>query len=303
MSALLKIKGLSKSYRGCKALDNVNLCVEEGCVLGLLGPNGAGKTTLIRAATGITQCDSGEILFQGRPISAEDRMSIGYLPEERGLYPDMRVAEQLVYLSRLKGLGRAQAQSAVAEWLDRFGLSAKADSRVNELSKGMQQKVQFISAVAHKPRLLILDEPFSGFDPVNAEEVKTEIVRLNREGTTIVLSSHDMQSVEELCGYVALIDKSKLILQGGIGEVKERFSTSLFKVRTFAEFDSSQTLHFSIVSQNKKGECSELIVKKKDESMTDSELFCEVVKTIQPFAIERDMPSIKQIFLSMTQHG
>ncbi|MBR4788362.1 MAG: ATP-binding cassette domain-containing protein [Bacteroidales bacterium] len=221
--ALIECKEVSKSFGPKVALDHVSVDFHEGKVTGLLGPNGAGKTTLIRIINRITIPNGGEILFQGRPITQADVEKIGYMPEERGLYRKMKVGEQAMFLAQLKGMSRADALSALKDWFVRFGIQDWWNKKVEELSKGMAQKLQFITTVVHRPSLMILDEPFSGFDPVNADIVRKEILRLRDEGATIVLSTHDMGSVEELCNDIALINKSKLILSGDVQDIRRRY--------------------------------------------------------------------------------
>lgn len=208
------------------ALDHISLDIPEGRIFGLLGPNGAGKTTLIRIINRITIPNSGQVLFNGRPITQEDVMKIGYLPEERGLYRKMQVGDQAMYLARLKGMSYHDAQAALKEWFERFGIQDWWKRKVEELSKGMAQKVQFITTVVHKPSLMILDEPFSGFDPVNAEIIRGEILRLCREGASIILSTHNMESVEELCDSIALVNKSKLVVTGETDSVRRAYGNN-----------------------------------------------------------------------------
>lgn len=217
---MLQIDNISKSFGSYQALSGVTLHVRRGTVFGLLGPNGAGKTTLIRIINRIISADSGSVLFDGRPMADADVADIGYLPEERGLYKKMRVGEQAVYLARLKGLSRATAEQRLREWFGRLGIDGWWDRPVEELSKGMQQKVQFVTTVLHKPRLLIFDEPFSGFDPVNADLLKREILRLKGLGTTIIFSTHNMPSAEELCDDIALINNSRVVLSGALADIR-----------------------------------------------------------------------------------
>ncbi len=217
---MLQINNISKTFGQYKALDNINLHVRKGTVFGLLGPNGAGKTTLIRIINHIIAPDSGSMLFEGHPMSEKDVMQIGYLPEERGLYKKMRVGEQAVYLARLKGLDKACAEERLHQWFNRLEIDDWWNRRVEELSKGMQQKVQFVVTVLHRPPLLILDEPFSGFDPVNADLLKREIMHLKQEGTTIIFSTHNMPSAQELCDDIALINHSQVVLSGGLSGIQ-----------------------------------------------------------------------------------
>ncbi|MBQ1694261.1 MAG: ATP-binding cassette domain-containing protein [Bacteroidales bacterium] len=223
---LIDIRGVSKTFGPKVALDNVSLEIPEGKIFGLLGPNGAGKTTLIRIINRITIPTSGEVYFKDRPITQQDVEKIGYMPEERGLYRKMKVGDQAMYLARLKGMSESQAKEALKEWFIRFGIQDWWNKKVEELSKGMAQKLQFITTVVHKPALLILDEPFSGFDPVNADIVRKEILRLKDEGATIILSTHNMESVEELCDNIALINKSKLVITGELDEIRRKYGNN-----------------------------------------------------------------------------
>lgn len=217
---MLQISNISKSFGNHVALNDVSLSVRRGTVLGLLGPNGAGKTTLIRIINHIIQKDKGELYFDGRPMTDKDVAQIGYLPEERGLYKKMKVGDQAIYLARLRGLDRVTAETRLREWFERLDIVGWWDRKVEELSKGMQQKVQFVVTVLHEPRLLILDEPFSGFDPVNADMLKREIMRLKSQGTTVILSTHDTASAEEICDDIVLINKAKVVLSGKLGDIK-----------------------------------------------------------------------------------
>ena len=220
---IIEIKNVSKTFGPKVALDNVSLEIPEGCIFGLLGPNGAGKSTLIRIINRITIASGGEVLFKGRPITQDDVAKIGYLPEERGLYRKMKVGDQAMYLAQLKGMSAQDAAAELKKWFIRFEMQDWWNKKVEELSKGMAQKLQFVTTVVHKPSLLILDEPFSGFDPVNAELIRQEILRLKAEGATVILSTHNMESVEELCDYIALINKAKLVVTGGTDEIRHRY--------------------------------------------------------------------------------
>ena len=224
--ALIECRDVCKNFGEKVALDHVSLDIPKGQIFGLLGPNGAGKTTMIRIINRITIPNSGEVLFDGRPITQKDVERIGYLPEERGLYRKMEVGDQAMYLAQLKGMSAAEARKALKEWFVRFGIQDWWKKKVEELSKGMAQKVQFITTVVHKPSLMILDEPFSGFDPVNAELIRKEILRLKDEGATIILSTHNMESVEELCDNIALINKSHLVITGGVNEIRHKYGNN-----------------------------------------------------------------------------
>ena len=221
--AIIEVKNVSKTFGPKVALESVSLEIPEGKIFGLLGPNGAGKSTLIRIINRITIASGGVVYFQGHPITEEDVAKIGYLPEERGLYRKMKVGEQAMYLAQLKGMSARDAAYELKQWFVRFGIEDWWNKKVEELSKGMAQKLQFITTVVHKPSLMILDEPFSGFDPVNAEIIRQEILRLRNDGATVILSTHNMESVEELCDNIALINKAKLVVTGGTDEIRHRY--------------------------------------------------------------------------------
>lgn len=227
---LFSAKDVSKTYTNHKALDKVSIEVEKGSVFGLLGPNGAGKTTLIRIINQITAPDEGEVFFMGERLKAEHVHSIGYLPEERGLYKKMKVGEQAIYLAELKGIKKADAKKRLEYWFDKFDILSWWNRKVEELSKGMQQKVQFITTILHEPKLLIFDEPFSGFDPINTNLLKREILELRNKGATIIFSTHNMESVEEICDSIALINKSKKILDGKVIDIKQRFKKNQYEI-------------------------------------------------------------------------
>lgn len=231
----IEVKDVVKDYDKHRALDHVSMEVPEGSIYGLLGPNGAGKTSLIRIINQITKPDSGEILLNGRPLRPEDVRNMGYLPEERGLYKKMKVADQIMYLAQLKGMSRKDVETEMNVWLERFELTEWRNKKVEALSKGMAQKVQFITTVIHRPKLLIFDEPFSGFDPVNAEILKREILRLRDNGSTILFSTHNMGSVEEVCEKISLINHSRVVLQGDVNSVRHRFRKHIYAVNVREE--------------------------------------------------------------------
>lgn len=235
MSTFLQINNLSKSYGNHKALNNVSLNVPEGKIFGLLGPNGAGKTSLIRVINQITYPDEGEILINGEHLAPHHVSQIGYMPEERGLYKSMKVGEQALYLAQLKGFSKEDAKKQLKYWFEKFEITSWWDKKIEELSKGMAQKIQFIVTVLHEPKLLVLDEPFSGFDPVNANLIKDEIIELKKKGTTIIFSTHRMESVEEICDHIALIHQSNKLLEGELTEVKKQFKTNTYEVGIFTE--------------------------------------------------------------------
>ena len=233
--ALIQCKEVCKNFGEKVALDHVSLDIPEGKIFGLLGPNGAGKTTLIRIINRITIPNGGEVLFQGHPILQEDVEKIGYMPEERGLYRKMKVGEQAMYLAQLKGMSSRDARASLKEWFIRFGIQDWWDKKVEELSKGMAQKLQFITTVVHRPSLMILDEPFSGFDPVNADVIRKEILRLRDEGATIILSTHNMESVEELCDDIALINRSKLVITGSVEGIRREYGNNNVELSYLAD--------------------------------------------------------------------
>ena len=247
--AIIECREVCKSFGEKKALDHVSISIPEGGIFGLLGPNGAGKTTLIRIINRITIPNGGEVLFKGAPITQTDVEKIGYMPEERGLYRKMKVGDQAMYLAQLKGMSASAAQKALKEWFVRFGIQDWWGKKVEELSKGMAQKLQFITTVVHKPSLMILDEPFSGFDPVNAEIIRKEILRLKEEGATIILSTHNMESVEELCDNIALINKSRLVITGGVDEIRRKYGNNNAEI----EYTDADGRHTEVVSRDKAG--------------------------------------------------
>ncbi len=246
---MIECRQVCKSFGEKVALDHVSLEIPEGGIFGLLGPNGAGKTTLIRIINRITIPNGGEVLFRGAPITQGDVEKIGYMPEERGLYRKMKVGDQAMYLAQLKGMTASAAQKALKEWFIRFGIQDWWGKKVEELSKGMAQKLQFITTVVHKPSLMILDEPFSGFDPVNAEIIRKEILRLKEEGATIILSTHNMESVEELCDNIALINKSKLVITGGVSDIRREYGNNNIEI----EYTDADGRHTEVVSREKAG--------------------------------------------------
>lgn len=235
MNHILVANKVSKNYGGHTALQNVSIEIPKNCIYGLLGPNGAGKTTLIRIINQITYPDKGQVFFEGEPLKSEHISQIGYLPEERGLYKSMKVGEQALYLAQLKGLSKTDAKQKLKYWFDRLDIGNWWNKKIQELSKGMAQKIQFIVTVLHEPKLLIFDEPFSGFDPINANIIKDEILKLKEQGTSIIFSTHRMESVEELCEYIALIHRSEKILDGKLTDIKNAYKKNIFKVMLDAE--------------------------------------------------------------------
>lgn len=298
----LTINKVSKYYGNFCALDSLDLNVGKGKIFGLLGPNGAGKTTLIRIINCILAPDSGEVLLEGNALKSNLVNQMGYLPEERGLYKKMKVNEQLLYLGQLKGMTRHDANAEINKWCAVFGMETWANKKVEELSKGMQQKVQFIATVLHKPSLLILDEPFSGFDPVNANSVKTEILRLNSSfGTTIIFSTHNMNSVEEICDDVALINKAKKIFQGSVAEVRNSRKESQVRLKfkgNMVGFANALWTDFELLKKTKIGDdLIEATIKLKP-GKTVNELLGALIQQVEVFSVEEVLPSLHEIFIN-----
>lgn len=292
----LEAKNIIKQYAGHTALNNVSLQVPRGCIYGLLGPNGAGKTTLIRIINRITAPDSGEVRIEGSLSQASDIYRIGYLPEERGLYKKMKVGEHAVFLAQLKGLSKKDAQQKIAFWFDKFNISSWENKKVEELSKGMQQKVQFITTVIHDPELLILDEPFSGFDPVNAELLKAEILELKTKGKTIILSTHNMESVEALCDEITLINKSQVVLQGNVKEIRERYKTDEFTIIVKGEtFDIASQL-FEIQSLSTSEGLTSVRIRKPGQT-ENSAVLQEISQQYEIVSFNEILPSMNEIFI------
>ena len=278
--AIIECRNVCKNFGEKVALDHVSLDIPEGRIFGLLGPNGAGKTTLIRIINRITIPTGGEVIFKGKPITQKDVEKIGYMPEERGLYRKMKVGEQALYLAQLKGMSRNDALKELKEWFIRFGIQDWWNKKVEELSKGMAQKLQFITTVVHKPSLMILDEPFSGFDPVNAELIRQEILRLKAEGATVILSTHNMESVEELCDDIALINKSKLVITGELADIRRRYGND----------------NIELVYTDANGRHTEVLPRETDGRAT---LQSYIDKGVQINAYRELMPRMNDIFIKL----
>ena len=293
----LETNDVVKQYANHLALNKVSIQVPQGKVFGLLGPNGAGKTTLIRIINRITAPDSGSVLFNGRPSMQEDIFKIGYLPEERGLYKKMKVGEQALYLAQLKGLDYFEAKKRLTHWFEKFEIMPWWNKKVEELSKGMQQKVQFVITVIHNPELLIFDEPFSGFDPVNADLLKKEILELKDAGHTIIFSTHNMSSVEEICDEIALIDHAQVVLSGHVSEVRERFRTNTFKIKIKGTALLSSADPYSILSQ-KQGQNSLEVLLRKSNDVSNAELLMSILKQNEIIAFTEELPSLNEIFIN-----
>jgi len=288
---------VSKTFVNHKALDKVSIEVGEQNIFGLLGPNGAGKTTLIRIINMISAKEEGEVLFYGHPIQRKDIGSIGYLPEERGLYKKMKVGEQALYLARLKGLSKSEATEKLKVWFEKFEITSWWNKKVEELSKGMQQKVQFIVTVMHNPKLLIFDEPFSGFDPINVNLLKDEILRLRNEGATIIFSTHNMASVEELCDHIALINNSKMILSGEIHDIKQRFKSNVFEIVYHSPKELlMDTTAFEVIHSESKN--SEHIAKiRLKDNISSNALLKQLLPQVEVVSFREILPSVNDIFI------
>ena len=288
---ILEIKHVIKEYENKKALDSISLNVNEGRIFGLLGPNGAGKTTLIRIINQITAPDKGEILFSGERFKREHIQNIGYLPEERGLYKSMKVGEQCLYLAQLKGLSKNEAKQKIYHWFKKLDMLDWLNKKVEELSKGMAQKVQFVSTVLHQPKLIILDEPFTGFDPINSEIIKNEIIALKESGSTIILSTHRMESVEELCDDIALINSGQCILEGSVNEIKNNFKEHIFEVQ-FEGTIQNEIQHFdTLLIKSGYG-----MFKAKNKESTQT-LIKQVVEQVNVTSFNEKLPTINDVFI------
>lgn len=303
---IVEVQNITKLYGNFAALDDVSLSVPQGCVFGLLGPNGAGKTTLIRMLMRITFPDMGEIFFKNHPLSADDTYEMGYLPEERGLYKKMKTGEQAMYLSRLKGLSKDEAYKRLRAKFEQFGIMEWWNKPVEELSKGMQQKIQFITTILHKPSFLILDEPFSGFDPINTNLLKEEIAQLKSEGATIVLSTHNMASVEEICDHIALINRSHKILEGDIFEVKNRFKKNRFSVEV-SRFDAMlaeqlQNHDFQLVEQLDSGHYTrfEIVI---PQTKSNNDLLQLFLQYSDIHSFNEILPTMNEIFIEQVEQS
>lgn len=300
--SILITQNVVKRFEGQLALDNVSIDVPEGKIFGLLGPNGAGKTTLLRIVNQITAPDSGSVLFDNRPLEANDVFKIGYLPEERGLYKKMKIGDQAMYLARLKGMSQAAALSSLKSWFVRFGIQAWWNKKITELSKGMAQKVQFVTTVMHNPRLLILDEPFSGFDPINVDLIRNEILRLKSNGTSVILSTHNMESVEELCDEIALINKAKLVVAGKVHDIRRIHGDNNIEIlyRSSAPYAplSTSDLPFSVVSEGTKDGSYSMTVAIREGFSTN-----DIIKVLLPelsiVGVNEIIPRMHDIFIKL----
>lgn len=299
----LQTTNVTKQYANHLALDNVSVGVPKGSVFGLLGPNGAGKTTLIRIITRITAPDSGSVTIDGNPLTKEDVYKIGYLPEERGLYKKMKVGEQVLFFARLRGMNKADAMRETDKWFQKFDISSWHNKKVEELSKGMQQKVQFIATVIHDPDLLIFDEPFSGFDPVNAEILKNEILELKACGKTIILSTHNMESVESICDNITLINRSRAVLQGNVSEIRNSYKSGIFRFRLPENVDiPSLQAPFSVLSSTPVYGGGLDVRVQKNNDISPAQLIQYMLTFSEIVAFEEETPSMNDIFIQTVKN-
>lgn len=302
---MLEIKNIVKQYANHRALDGVSMHIERGKIFGLLGPNGAGKTSLIRIINQITAPDEGEVYFSGERLNPKHIERIGYLPEERGLYKKMQIGEQMLYLAQLKGLSKAEATTRIKHWFEKMDMQTWWNKKVEDLSKGMQQKVQFVATVVHEPELIILDEPFSGFDPVNANIIKEEILALNKKGATIIFSTHRMESVEELCDNIVLINKSKKILEGRVRDIKNQYKSNTFVV-TFLNHSGIQIQNeaglFHVLQEKKLDDQTQLTIQvEANKSM--NEVLQYLLPKVEIHELHELIPTINDIFIQhVTSH-
>jgi ABC-2 type transport system ATP-binding protein len=295
---LLEVNHLKKYFATQKAVDDISFNIQKGSIFGLLGPNGAGKTTLLRMITGIFYPDDGEILFDGKPFKPdEDILRIGYMPEERGLYKKMKIGEQAVYLARLKGLSRADATEKIKAWFTKFEMQSWWNKKVEDLSKGMGQKLQFVTTVLHEPKLIILDEPFSGLDPVNSNLIKEEIFNLSRKGCTIIFSTHRMEQVEEICDQIILVNKGKKILDGGVNEVKQQFKENLFHIQMESLPDNIQSDIFEVVNKD----TDSLVVKINPAYKVNDVLRYFLQQEVHLTSFHEILPSLNDIFIRLVE--
>jgi ABC-2 type transport system ATP-binding protein len=296
---ILETKNVEKRFAGHQALTNVSITVPQSSIYGLLGPNGAGKTSLIRIINQITAPDQGEVLFKGKTLSSDDVQYIGYLPEERGLYKKMKVGEQVLYLAQLKGMNKTDARKKLLYWFEKFEMGGWWNKKIEELSKGMQQKVQFIVTVLHEPELLILDEPFSGFDPINANLIKQEILEIKKKGTTIIFSTHNMGSVEELCDYIALIHRSEKILEGSVNDIRKQYRTNVYDIRftgNLIGFTNALWAGAEIIDKVTESDVHSVQVKLLGNNKPN-DLLKAILPEVQIISFNEKIPSMNDIFI------
>ncbi len=300
--SILVTNNVVKSFEGHLALDQVSIDVPDGKIFGLLGPNGAGKTTLLRIVNQITAPDSGNVFFDGHPLTADDVFRIGYLPEERGLYKKMKIGDQAMYLARLKGMTTAEAQSSLKSWFVRFGIQAWWNKKITELSKGMAQKVQFVTTVMHNPKLLILDEPFSGFDPINVDLIRNEIIRLKEKGTSVILSTHNMESVEEMCDEIALIDNARLVDAGKVHDIRRIHGDNhieiLYRASLPLNVHELGSVPFSVISEGKKDGSYQMVVA-LEEGHGTNEILTSLLPRTNIIGMTEIIPRMHDIFIKL----
>lgn len=300
--SILVTNNVVKSFEGHLALDQVSIDVPYGKIFGLLGPNGAGKTTLLRIVNQITAPDSGNVFFDGHPLTADDVFRIGYLPEERGLYKKMKIGDQAMYLARLKGMTTAEAQSSLKSWFVRFGIQAWWNKKITELSKGMAQKVQFVTTVMHNPKLLILDEPFSGFDPINVDLIRNEIIRLKEKGTSVILSTHNMESVEEMCDEIALIDNARLVVAGKVHDIRRIHGDNhieiLYRASLPLNVHELGSVPFSVISEGKKDGSYQMVVA-LEEGHGTNEILTSLLPRTNIIGMTEIIPRMHDIFIKL----
>ncbi len=295
---LLQLQNLKKYYATQKAVDDISFSIEQGSIFGLLGPNGAGKTTLLRMITGIFYPDEGEIIFNNRKFDPlNDTLLIGYMPEERGLYKKMKIGEQALYLARLKGLSKSQAMEKIKYWFTRLGMESWWNKKVEDLSKGMSQKLQFVTTVLHEPKLIILDEPFSGLDPVNANLIKDEIFELARRGSTIIFSTHRMEQVEEICDHIVLVNQGRKILDGTVQGIKQQFKENLFRIQLANKPAEITSESFSVVKEAS----NQLTVKISDGSSSNDVLKYFINENATVEAFSEILPSLNEVFIRLVE--
>jgi len=302
---LFEARNVDKIFATTQALTDVSISVKEQSIFGLLGPNGAGKTTLIRIINQITAPDRGEIFLNGKKLTRADISKIGYLPEERGLYKKMKIGEQAIYLAQLKGLSRKEASGNLKKWFEKFEIMSWWNKNIEELSKGMQQKVQFITTVVHQPELLIFDEPFSGFDPINATLLKKEILQLRDDGATIIFSTHNMESVEELCDHIALINKSVKIEDGPTDEIREKYKSNIYEIKyqgNFVEIASALGNQYKILEHTEKGKENHLKVQYLNGN-SNNELLQALIPVSEIRSFEEVIPSMNDVFIKAVEES
>ncbi|MFP3860354.1 MAG: ABC transporter ATP-binding protein [Bacteroidales bacterium] len=297
----IDVRNVEKKFINQYALKSVNMEVPENCIYGLLGPNGAGKTTLIRIINRITAPDKGEVFFRGHKIKMEDVYKIGYLPEERGLYKKMKVGEQALYLAQLKGMSKHDALKNLKEWFEKFEIQDWWEKKVEELSKGMQQKVQFITTVVHEPQLLIFDEPFSGFDPINANMLKNEVLELKKKGATIILSTHNMSSVEELCDNITLINKAENLLEGRVDKIREQYKSNVYEIEfngNLPDLKNSLNENYEIIEENN-GDILNSVKVKLLHHTNENELLSLIIPQVEVVSFKEVVPSMNDVFIKV----